>query len=422
MSNIWDIDRAFEDVRLLGAALADDDPATWKVWRVALKATFGIELNREEARAFASIAGGRSPPTKRVRELWAVVGMRGGKSRIAAAIVCYVACFGQHRLAPGERGLCLVLAASVEQAKVVFSYAHAFLTSSAALRQEIEDVTSTEIRLRNGITIAVHANSFRSVRGRSVLCCVLDEVSFWRSDDSATPDTEVYSAILPSLVRPNGDTGLLVGISSPYRRTGLLHAKHKKHFGISGDDVLVVQGSSKVFNPGLSDETIAAQKLADPTAASSEWDAAFRADLTTFLDDALIERAIDRARPIELPPMRWPAHYRCFVDAAGGAVAGDYYAVAVGHKEDQRYVIDVVRGRKGPFDPKQVTEEYAQLCREYRVATVYGDLYSHQWVQQAWRDCDIQYVPSDLNASQIYLEALPLFAAAWSACPIIRCR
>ena len=72
----------------------------------------------------------------------------------------------------------------------------------------------------------------------------MDEVSFWRSEESATPDTEVYTAVKPSLVRPNGDVGLLVGISSPYRKVGLLHSKHKAHFSVDGD-VLVVQGSSK---------------------------------------------------------------------------------------------------------------------------------------------------------------------------------
>ena len=38
-----------------------------------------------------------------------------------------------------------------------------------------------------------------------------------------------------------------------------------------------------------------------------------------------------------------------------------------------------------------------------------GDHYGAEWVQQAWRECGIDYVVSDLNASMIYLEALPLF-------------
>lgn len=406
------IDEALSDPALFGAALGDI--TSWQAHRIVLKAAFGIELNRDEARAFASVAGSRSPPKQRVRELWAIVGRRGGKSRIAALIACYIALFVRHQLAPGERGLCLILAATTEQAKVVFNYALAFLEASPVLSSEIDDIVADEIRLRNGVTIAVHPNSFRSIRGRTLLCCIFDEISFWRDDTSATPDSEVYTAVLPSLATCNG---LLVGISSPYRKTGLLYQKHKQFFGISDDDTLVVQGSSKTFNPSLTDAVIAAQRLADPVASASEWDAEFRADLVGFLDDATIDRAVDRSRPLELAPRPHPAFYRAFVDPSGGAIGGDAYSICIAHKDRERLVVDLVRGRSGPFDPREVTEEYAQLCRDYRIGTVIGDLYSHQWVQQAWRDCKVTYKPSDISASMLYLEALPLFTRGLVSLP-----
>jgi len=127
----------------------------------------------------------------------------------------------------------LVLAGSIEQAKVVFGYAPAFLQSSPVLHKEILDITQNEIRLRNGVVIAVHANSFRNVRGLTLLTVIFDEISFWRDDTSATPDSETYTAALPSLATNNG---MLIGISSPYRKTGLLYAKHKQCYGVSSDD------------------------------------------------------------------------------------------------------------------------------------------------------------------------------------------
>ena len=45
------------------------------------------------------------------------------------------------------------------------------------------------------------------------------------------------------------------------------------------DDTLVVQGSTLTFNGTLDAAAIAAQQEADPTAARSEWDAQFRADI-----------------------------------------------------------------------------------------------------------------------------------------------
>ena len=42
------------------------------------------------------------------------------------------------------------------------------------------------------------------------------------------------------------------------------------------------------------------------------------------------------------------------------------YTIAIGHKEGNTCIIDVVRGTSGKFDPQEVTKEYAALCRDYR--------------------------------------------------------
>jgi phage terminase large subunit-like protein len=129
------IDQALTDKRLLGAALGDN--TTWQTWRIVMKAAFGLSLNEEEARAFASVAGSRKPPEQRVRELWCIIGRRGGKSRMAAAVAVYCAAFVKHRLAAGEIGIMLVLAASTAQAKTVFEYIRGSLDNSPALRKEV---------------------------------------------------------------------------------------------------------------------------------------------------------------------------------------------------------------------------------------------------------------------------------------------
>jgi hypothetical protein len=399
----YTIVKAITDPQLLGAALTPIE--SWKTWVVVLMAAFGLDLNDEEAEAFAAVAGSRRPPKKRVRELWAIIGRRGGKSRVAAALAVFLAAFTQHRLAPGEVGMVLVLAASRDQAQTVFSYILGFLNASPILRLEIANQTAHEIVLSNGIVIAVHSNSFRTIRGRTLIACIFDEVSFWRDETSATPDTEVYRAVLPALATTNG---MLIAISSAYRKLGLLYQKHRDHFGVDGDEILVVKGGTKVFNPTLADSVIATQREADPTGAASEWDAEFRTDISTFLDDELIDAAIEHGRPLELPPRPYPAFYRAFTDSAGGT-GRDSYTVAVAHKEAEHYVLDLVRGTHGKFDPQQVTSDYAALLKEYRIGSVTGDNYAAQWVQGAWRDTGIVYVQSDIPKSAIYLESLPLF-------------
>jgi Terminase large subunit, ATPase domain len=393
------VDQAMRDRNLLGAAL--DDPTSWSTWLAVLRAAYGLPLSDEERAVFARVAGGRAPPTRRVRELWCNVGRRGGKSETAGALAVYEACFGAHRLTAGETGYVLVLAASRDQATVVHDYARAFLRESPVLRQEIESETRSEIRLKSGVIIAVHSNSFRSVRGKT-LACILDEVSFWRDETSANPDVETYRAVLPGLMTTKG---MLIGISTPYRRTGLLFQKHHDYFGVPGDDVLVVQGPSTAFNPTLARDDIERAIADDPEGAGAEWEANFRSDLAAFFDEATIEAAVDRDRPLELPPR---AHqYSAFVDPSGGR--HDAFTICIGHDEGESFVADVVRGTKPPFDPQEVVKSYAALLKDYGITEVTGDGYSESWVETAFQDVGIAYQRSELKKSQLYLEALPLF-------------
>jgi len=396
-----EIDHALSDHRLLGGGFGCLD--TWCTWLAVLKAAFGRPLDAHEREIFTAVAGNRAVPKNRVREFWAVAGRRSGKSRVAAAIAVYLSLFCKHKLARGETGMVLTLAGSRDQARAVFSYVRGLLEAAPALRAEIVNVSRYEIELKNGIVIAVHSNSFRTIRGRTLAAAIFDEISFWRDESSALPDVETYRAVLPSLATTNG---MLIGISTPYRKLGLLHQKWRDHFGQEGD-VLVVQGRSQAFNPTLADSVIAAQREADPAGAVSEWDAAFRVDISAWLDDASIDRAIELGRPLELPPQQGIV-YRAFTDASGG-VGADSYTLSIAHKENNFCIIDLVRGTAGKFDPHQVTRDYAALCREYHVGEIVGDSYSAQWVAGTWRETGINYRRSALVKSDIYREAEALF-------------
>jgi hypothetical protein len=61
-----------------------------------------------------------------------------------------------------------------------------------------------------------------------VLCAIFDEVSFWRSETSVAPDVETYHAVTPGLATLPGS--LLIGISSPYKKSGLLYDKWRQHY------------------------------------------------------------------------------------------------------------------------------------------------------------------------------------------------
>ena len=405
------IDRALLDRNLLGAALGD--AASWSPWLSVLRAAFALPMSDEDRAAFAEVAGGRTPPGRCVNELWCICGRRSGKTRIAAAISVYIAAIVQHKLAAGETGFVLLLAASRSQASIAFQYVQGFLKASPILHQQIESMTANEVRLKGNIVIGVHAGSYRTIRGRSLLAVVGDETSFWRDIDSAQPDVEIFRACAPALAATKG---LWVGISTGYRRLGLLYQKWRDHFGVDGDDVLVVQGASSTFNPSLDFGMIERAKAADPEAAESEWGGGFRADISGYLDDATIEASVNYDRPLELPPQSG-LFYKAFCDASGGR--RDHYTIAVAHRDrtSERFVIDVVRGIAPPFDPMQATKEFAALLREYKIGSVVGDNFAQEWVAAAWRSCNIRYTKSELPKSAIYLECLPLFTRGLVALP-----
>jgi Terminase large subunit, T4likevirus-type, N-terminal len=398
-----DIATALADEKLLGASFPD--LSTWETWLAVIKAAFGRPLNREERRAFESVAGGRKSPQRRVRELWALLGRRSGKSRIAASLAVYLATLVDHspRLSPGEIGMVLVLAASRAQASVVFGYAKGILEASPLLSALIESVSADEIKLSNGIVIATHSASHRTVRGRTIVGVIFDEVSFWRDETGALPDKEIYRAVLPALATTGG---LLIGISSPYRQRGLLHDRFKGFFGQDSDDVLVVKGATELFNPTIDKDLVAQARIDDIESARAEWDGEFRTDSSALLEDELIDDAIDRDRPLELP-YRSGRRYVTFVDASAGR--HDAFCMCVAHREEERIVVDLIRGRKPPFDPATVAAEFSGTARAYGCTSVTGDNYSGDWVKKAFEAAGVQYLQAEKPKSQLYLEGLTAF-------------
>ena len=142
----------------------------------------------------------------------------------------------------------------------------------------------------------------------------MDEVAFLRDEASAYPDTELYRALLPALTTTSG---MLFGISTPYRKVGLLYQKHRDCFGVMIPTCWWSAGPSQAFNPTLDPRVIARAIASDPEGARAEWEAEFRADIAAFLDDESINAAVDPARPLELPP-RPNISYAAFCDASGG--------------------------------------------------------------------------------------------------------
>lgn len=381
------------------------DLTSWAAWFVVLRAIFSLPMDAEERALFQKLTGRANPPAEPVREAWLICGRRGGKSFIVALIGVFLACFRDYSkyLAPGEKGVVMIVASDRKQAQVILNYIKAFLQIPILQRLVLRETADT-INLSNRITIQVGTCSYRLIRGYTVVGFLADEVAFWHTDDSANPDTEVIAAVRPSMITiPNS---LLIGLSSPYRQKGVLFENYREHFGEDRDDVLVVQADTQTMNPLVDQRIIDDAYVRDPLSAASEYGAQFRTDLADFLDGELIERAVMRGQS-ELPPHP-QITYVAFADPSGGA--RDSFTLGIAHEEKGTFVLDVCRARRPPFSPDSVVSEYAQLLKTYGLHTVVGDRYALMWVVEAFGKQGINFEHSKRSKSELYMESLPLFS------------
>ena len=174
--------------QLLGPLFAGD---SWRPWHTVLRALFALPPEDGDLERFTEHTGRTAWPTAPGKELWGICGRRSGKSRIAAALAVFCAAFRRYRLAAGETGRVLVIANDKSQASVTLDYVRAMFDAVPMLRALVTRQTEEVLHLRNRLRIEVRAANFRSLRGSTIVACILDEVAFFKSEESAQPDIEI---------------------------------------------------------------------------------------------------------------------------------------------------------------------------------------------------------------------------------------
>jgi hypothetical protein len=169
---------------------------------------------------------------------------------ILAMIAVYLATFKDWRpfLSPGERGAIKIMAVDRRQSRVIHRYCRALLTEVPALKPFVIEDNDDEIILKNNIVIEIQIASFRAVRGYTVVAALLDEVAFWRSDESsANPDSEIIAAIRPAMSTIPGS--MLLAASSPYSKRGELYNAFKRYHGRDDAPALCWRADTRTMNP-----------------------------------------------------------------------------------------------------------------------------------------------------------------------------
>jgi hypothetical protein len=371
---------------------------------------FALPLDDEEIELYRQATGRDNPPEDEAREWWVVVNRRGGKSFVMSILAAYAATVREYPLAPGERGVVMLIASDRAQARVLRRYIGALFEQVPMLGQLVDSETRDAICLTNGIDLEIHTASFRSVRGYAVVAAILDEIAFWPADDSADPDKEIIAALRPAMATVGGK---LVAISSPYGRRGQLWAMHERYFGKAGD-VLVWKSGGRVMNPSLDPAVIDRAFTEDSVSAWSEFgrdgEIRFRSDIETYVSREVIEGCVVAGRR-EIAPILHKGRsigYRAFVDPSGGS-GTDSMTLAIGHatRDATPYaVLDCMRERKPPFSPEEVVKEFAGVLESYGIQRVIGDRYAGSWPAEAFKRHGIVYEPAMKAKSDLYKDAL----------------
>jgi hypothetical protein len=395
--------QALQDRRVLGFAFAND---TWRTWRVILAGAYGLPLDPADTETFVRLTK-RTPPQKPVRELWAIAGRRGGKSMIAAAVACYLATLKRWVTSPGEVPTVMAIAADRDQARVVFRYCVGLLEASPILAREVVATTADTIRLASGIEIVIGTSDKASVRGRTLIAVVCDELAFWGVEAE-----EVLRAVRPGMA--SQPEAMLIAISTAYSQRGPLFEAFKRYYGTDDPSILVVRASTLDLNPNITTAFIDGELARDSQSAAAEYLSEFRSDLLALLDAALLDSAT-RAQPRELPYRQTtntgtPIQYHAAIDASGGR--SDACAASIAHAEGDRVILDAVRYWQAPHDPAAVAVHVAAFLKEYRLVTALADQYAAEFSRSVYRSAGVQLLDAPVNRSESYLHLLPLFTQA----------
>jgi hypothetical protein len=381
-------------------------PETWKPWLTFFKVLGGERLDAEEMALFTECTGLEDLPTEPIREVFIIAGRRSGKSTAVALLSAFYAIWGgwEKHLSKGERARIFIVSPTKSQGQIIKGYLEAIFDLNGSLRSMVKRNLQESLELVNGTTIEIRPASWRATRGFTVGLLAMEELSYWRFEaESANVDKEIYTAVKPGMTTIKNS--LVVGISTPFARQGLLWDKYERHYGKSGS-VLIWRAPSWRMNLSLSEAELRQDFFETLGAAEfgAEYEARFREDIETYLPLEVIMAAVVPGREnVDYKPGTF---YRGFCDPAEGLrKGGDSMTFAVSHgTEDKpkKYILDFLLEFQPPFDPKEVIRQIAEICHLYRITNIVQDRHAVGWIGADLKEYNITTEVSDLTKSQIY--------------------
>lgn len=253
-------------------------------------------------------------PPELLRWLTWVIGGRSGKSWLGSMALLYRALAADlSSLAPGEEATALIVSPELRLARHALRFIRGMMESRPLLERMLRNPTTDSLRLQrpDGYVVAFEAlpasKGGGSVRARTLVGALLDEVAFFRDEDYAINDRDIYQAVSPRVTIPGGFT---LASSTPWGEAGLLYEEWRDNYGhpTTGLVAHVSTGLMRSTSEIILQE-IEHSRRKDPRNAEREFDAKFGAT-----DDSAFFAADDvSATTSTLTVIPVPTGARCII-------------------------------------------------------------------------------------------------------------
>lgn len=348
----------------------------------------------------------------------AVCGGRGGKTYTLGALRLVWGALVRNLspLAPGQNAYAVVVAPNQKLRQEAIDYILGAFRSHPQLEAMLRipkgtppDARLTEFRIQrpDGYRVIFEAAAATrggyAVRGRWLTDLLLDEVAFFRDENSVVNDKDIYEAG-SARVLPGGQTLLC---STPWAEAGLLYEFHSANFGHPKTCIAIHAPTVALNSAAWVALIVEREYKRDPDNAEREFGARFMTGGTVlFFEPASILAAVDDG--LVLPRKPQPGE----VVAAGGdfGFRSDSSALVVVHRGALVVVGDIteLRPRDGlPLKPSETVQGFAATLRAHGASYLMADGHYRETIVEHLSD--ISYAPAPNTPADAYMRARVLF-------------
>lgn len=317
-----------------------------------------------------------------------VFGARGGKTRLGAARLLYLALFADlSSLAPGQEGKCWVIAPELDLASEAMNYIKGALEADPQLRGFLVNPPRAGVKVErvtilrpDGRIVAFEAKAAKRMgvteRGRTLIGVLLDEAAFFLDESYKVNDVEIFNAIQPRMFLP---VGQLLIFSTPWAESGLLFDLYKaNHPRVGGKPTTALAALASTpamrSDPGVLSQVDKAVHIDQQRGTQN----AQREFFCKFLSVSAAQFfAADDLTAAIAPPEGLPTVAPIGARVGAGGDVGlvkNSSTIAIAYRVENRLTVPVVRelhpDQGNALKPSAVWELFASTLRTWGAATL----------------------------------------------------